>query len=205
MVLILWPPPEWPPAPGETFPLLSVGAVRWARGGPCVACLPYHSTGVREKGDRWPGERHHTFCSGLLHAVPPDPNLARGGARWRESRGRGTRDLLGNSDHPWSEVYGVCAGVDRSGISPIKILSLTLGVVVKVRSLHSTPKGKLLAWMTWASVVGGRGWGEMVQECGEREGGNLPCNVPEWIQKNFLKLNCEKDLYQTPVSVRKIL
>ena len=131
VVLILWPLPEWPPAPGETFPLLSVGAVRWARGGPCVALLPYHSTWAREKGDRWPGERHHTSCSGLLHAVPPDPNLARGGARWekRESRGRRTRDLLGNSDHPWSEVYGVCVGVDRSGIPPIKISSLTLGVV----------------------------------------------------------------------------
>ena len=39
----------------------------------------------------------------------------------RESRGRRIRDLLGNSDHPWSEVYGVCVGVDRSGIPPIKI------------------------------------------------------------------------------------
>ena len=39
----------------------------------------------------------------------------------QESRGRRIRDLLGNSDHPWSEVYGVCVGVDRSGIPPIKI------------------------------------------------------------------------------------
>ena len=36
-------------------------------------------------------------------------------------QGEKARDLLGNSDHPWSEVYGVCAGVDRSGIPPIKI------------------------------------------------------------------------------------
>ena len=36
-----------------------------------------------------------------------------------------------------------------------------------------------VAWVAWASVVGGKGWGEMVQECGEREGGDFPCNVPE--------------------------
>ena len=204
MVLILWPPPEWPPAPGETFPLLSVGAVRWARGGPCVACLPYHSTGARVKGDRWPGERHHTSCSGLLHAVPPD-HLARGGARKRESRERRTRDLLGNSDLPGARSMGFGFGVDRSCISPIKKWSLTLGVVVKVRSLHSTPKGKLcglggLGLCGWWQGVGRDG-----ARGGEREGGNFPCNVPEWIHKNFLKLNWEKDLYQTPVSVRKIL
>ena len=70
-------------------------------------------------------------------------------------------------------------GLDRSGISPIKILSLTLGVVVKVRSLHSTPKGKLCGlgglglcgWWQGAGRDGARG--------GEREGGNFPCNVPE--------------------------
>ena len=48
VVLILWPPPEWPP----DFP----APKRWSRGrrrgGPCVALLPYHSTWARERGDR---------------------------------------------------------------------------------------------------------------------------------------------------------
>ena len=59
------------------------------------------------------------FCTLFL----PDPNLAWGGARWekRENRGRKVRDLLGNLGHPWSGVYGVCVGADRSGIPLIKI------------------------------------------------------------------------------------
>ena len=59
------------------------------------------------------------FCTLFL----PDPNLAWGGARWekRENRGKKVWNLLGNSGHPWSGVYGACVGADRSGIPPIKI------------------------------------------------------------------------------------
>ena len=46
--------------------------------------------------------------------------LLRGGARERESRERGTRDLLGISDLPGSRSMGFRFGVDRSCISPIK-------------------------------------------------------------------------------------
>ena len=80
-------------------------------------------------------------------------------------------------------------GVDRSGISPIKILSLTLGVVVKVRSLHSTPKGKLcglggLGLCGWWQGVGRDGAGV------RREGGRRPpLQCARMNSKNFLKLN----------------
>ena len=75
--------------------------------------------------------------------------------------------------------------MDRSGISPIKILSLTLGVVVKVRSLHSTPKGKLCGLVAWASVVGGKGWGEMVQGAERGREATSPAMCPNEFIRTF--------------------
>ena len=55
------------------------------------------------------------------------PELAKGEtddlgyATKRRERGEEGWDLLGNSSHPWSGVYGACVGADRSGIPPIKI------------------------------------------------------------------------------------
>ena len=59
------------------------------------------------------------FCTLFL----PDPNLAWGRGKMGEMGERGEEgwDLLGNSSHPWSGVYGACVGADRSGIPPIKI------------------------------------------------------------------------------------
>ena len=59
------------------------------------------------------------FCTLFL----PDPNLAWGRGKMGEMGERGEEgwDLLGNSSHPWSGVYGACVGADKSGIPPIKI------------------------------------------------------------------------------------
>ena len=58
-----------------------------------------------------------TFYELLLPTI-----LLRGGARERESRERGTGDLLGDFGPPWTEVNGAGFGVDGGCITPIKNL-----------------------------------------------------------------------------------
>ena len=82
--------------------------------------------------------------------------LLRGGARERESRERGTRNLLGDFGSPWTEVNGVWVrGGQKLHISDKKLIP------------HA---GSDSQWQRMGRD-GARG--------GEREGGNFPCNVPE--------------------------
>ena len=68
--------------------------------------------------------------------------LLRGGARERESRERGTRDLLGDFGSPWTEVNGVWA---RGG-----------------QRLHNSDKKFALTLGAEAEAEGrGQGWGEV--------------------------------------------
>ena len=85
--------------------------------------------------------------------------LLRGGARERESRERGTRNLLGDFGSPWSEVNGVWV---RGG-----------------QKLHNSDK-KLIPHAGSGSGSGrqGPGVGRGARD-GEREGGGFPGNVPE--------------------------
>ena len=81
--------------------------------------------------------------------------------------------LLGNPSHPWSGVYGAVLGQTGTDISPVKSeIPHVRERSVKVRPPHYTLGGKLLL------EVCGKRWGEAVQECGVRGGGDLPCNGP---------------------------
>ena len=146
------PPPELPP--GLPAPIRR--SCR-RRGGPCVARPSYHSAGARDREDRitW---RCATIrlVSSLLRAASPTI-LLRGGARERESRERGTGDLLGDFGSPWTEVNGVWV---RGG-----------------QKLHISDK-KLIPHAGSGSGSGrqGPGMGGGARG-GERERGNFPGNA----------------------------
>ena len=85
--------------------------------------------------------------------------LLRGGARERESRERGTGDLLGDFGSPWTEVNGVWVRGGRRLHNSDKKFALTLGAEAEAEG-------------------GGQGWGG-VQGPEKREGGSFPGNVPK--------------------------
>ena len=110
--------------------------------------------------------------------------MLRGGARERESRERGTGDLLGDFGSPWTEVNGVWV---RGG-----------------RRLHNSDKKFALTLGAEAEAEGrGQGWGE-VQGAERGRGGNFPGN-PRMNSQELSKNSNEKKIYIKHREWRKIL
>ena len=122
MVLIFRPLPQRPLFTWRDFPAPSVGAVTREVGTVWLVyptILPELAKG--ETDDLGYATKRLVLIFYTLFL--PNPYLAWGRGKMGEMGERGEEgwDLLGNSSHPWSGVYGACVGADRSGIPPIKI------------------------------------------------------------------------------------